>query len=466
MCGINLLFEDKTDTVDLKFSIELMNKTIRHRGFQINSRSEVCRKEGFALGHVRLPIQGLDDKFDQPYRKGDWLFLFAGEIFNYKEIIPFAESDIEVLAELWVRKGIKCFEMFDGFWSMIAYNARTMEFHIVTDFLAKKPLYQDRETLAVSSEIKALLPHIKLPVEKDELYYSSVAKWGYHIGDRTPYERIRKIPPCTYQIIQISYRPPTYKKAVLQKEFTYTSLKPKPGALYIDLEQAVRRRLVADRPVSLVLSGGLDSTIIYELIKKVRPGEPLTVYHFTDNGEEEFLNCLEFPSWVTVKKVRMTDRRINIREILWANEGPVDLGSMIPQYLMAQAIKEDGSNISITGDGADELFGGYRRYTEYDAQYSDIFEELVYYHLPRLDKMGMAHTVEFRSPFLSRRIIENAMSWPYSMRRDKNGLKEVFCGLVPKEILQRKKEPLKIKEVRETPAVWRQQLIKQHKELI
>ena len=101
----------------------------------------------------------------------------------------------------------------------------------------------------------------------------------------------------------------------------------------------------------------------------------------------------------------------------------------------------------LTGDGADELFGGYRRSQDYDSQMSDVFLELPYYHLPKLDRVMMHSTTEVRSPFLAPYMVKFAMSLPYSERINKKHLKEAVSRFIPEEIINRKKVPLKTKEI-------------------
>jgi len=142
------------------------------------------------------------------------------------------------------------------------------------------------------------------------------------------------------------------------------------------------------------------------------------------------------------------------------NETPIDLGSVIPQYHLFKAIKDNSDHrIVISGDGADELFGGYRRIHEYDSQASDIFEELTYYHLPRLDKMSMAHTLELRSPFLNLEIVRFALNIPLEWRKDKKILKDTFGPLLPEEIVNRDKAPLKNPGIKEDKIAYRYKAI-------
>lgn len=434
MCGFNFCFGEK-----ISLDIVKMNSAISHRGL----RSSVSGKDNLRFGHVRLPIQGTDEKFDQPYYYKNWIFLFVGEIFNYKELNPEAESDIQVLAEYWDKEGCKCFDRFDGFWSIIIYDTKSKTSWIVIDPLAKKPLYIDTKNKRISSEIKALTCLLEEP-EIDDLYFARVCKWGYDIEGRTFDNRIRKIPPGIYKIDCIDL------KMRLQRRFI---LSPKEVDIRIALEKSVKNRLVSDIPVALLLSGGLDSTIIYKLVQRYT--NDIMVFHI-ENEETEWVDYLHIPD---NKLIVLPKPEVNLNEVLFYNEGSVDLGSICPQYQMAKAVKEKGFNVVLTGDGADELFGGYERMRDYDAQQSDIFDELVYYHLPRLDKLMMSQTIELRSPFLALDVVRGALSWPYSDRINKVGLREIFSDIVPKEILERKKIPLKVKEVRDSPLEWRYMLV-------
>jgi asparagine synthetase B (glutamine-hydrolysing) len=174
----------------------------------------------------------------------------------------------------------------------------------------------------------------------------------------------------------------------------------------------------------------------------------MTVFHIDVGGPDtRAFDRMSWPSYVDVPRLHLDysldDSDDNLIEAWDATEEPVDLGSVVPQFQIGRAVQAAGFNVCLSGDGADELFGGYRRAKEYDSQYSDIFSELVHYHNPRIDKCMMASTVELRSPFLAPKVIQAAMFLPYEDRTSKQALKRAFDDIVPEEILAREKHPLK-----------------------
>lgn len=442
MCGIN--FTPLGSEI-----LAQMNDNIKHRG--LPGRTGSYTNGEINLGHVRLPINGLGEEYDQPMQENGRVLVFAGEIFNYRDFSKNLSCDTEILFQLWESYGPFALSHLDGFWSFIHFDSRFPDqISVVTDDLAKKPLYIHLPTMSVSSEIKAFHA-IEPDYEFDPLYFSSVAKWGYHIGERTYMDSVRKLPPgCVITIDLAKMQFDCVPWINLQN---YRTNVPLDDAL----RTAVRNRLVGDVPVSILLSGGIDSSIIYKMV--LEQTRDFTIFH-VDNDEAIYLDHLDIPGDIQIKTLDIKD--VDLGEVLYYNEGPVDLGSMLPQFAMSSAIKD--SPVVLTGDGADELFGGYRRMSEYDAQYSDIFEELVYYHLPRLDKLSMAKTLELRSPFLARDVIGNALALPYSERVDKKYLKDTFRHLLPASIVDRKKHPLKSKQVLSKEG-WRMELIKKFKEV-
>jgi len=450
MCGLNVLINGTAQ------QILDMNAAISFRGV----RSRIMRpfnSKTVRFGHVRLPIQGLSIDDDQPFRTRRHETMFVGELFNFREVDPDATCDTKVLADLlesdsttWRMIG----RMFDGFYAIAIYDVVTGTTSIVTDGLAKKPLYirsNGDGPVGISSQIKPLL--CLGPVTWDETYLAAVRKWGYCPDQSTPFNEITKVPPFMSMVFDGDGK--------CLQACAYDKYEPNHKIdLAHALETAVVNRLVSDVPVSVLLSGGLDSTIVYQLASM--HSNNLTAFHVA-NDEVQFLEHLHFGR--NVKRMMLTTDEEDIDAAIVANETPVDLGSMQPQYALGRAIKRAGFQVAISGDGADELFGGYRRAAEYDSQWSDVFHELIHYHCPRLDRLMMNATVELRCPFLSRPVIEHALSLPWEVRMAKEYLKTTFADIVPAAILDREKKPLKARAIIDDKMAYRFDIVDRFKRL-
>ena len=459
MCGILLTLDGSEASLDV----------IKHRGIE----KTVVEKNGVFLCHHRLPIQTADgDDWNQPKEIAPGIFLmFNGEIFNYDR--SFYSSDTDYLCNLFSVYRGGSFEMFcamfvphvqtwDGFWAITLYDANTQDVIAFTDPLGKKPLYYS-EKGEICSEIKGLA-YNQSPI--DHTFISEVKKWGYNVNNRTPYTDVKRFLPNT--IYYYNLNSPEFKTTYPEyykiwnhpiPQLIGKSYEDHMEWLWAKMFESVRNRLISKNyPISLLISGGLDSSIIAAILEGT--GSDVTWYSI-ENGESEFVNILskKFNKKVNFLQYNM-DESLN-QEIyqIW-NETPIDLGSVIPQYHLFKSIKENSDHrIVLSGDGADELFGGYKRIHEYDSQGSDIFDELSFYHLPRLDKMSMAHTLELRNPFLNLEIVNFALHLPLEWRKDKKILKDTFGPLLPVEIVNRKKEALKNPGIKEDKLAYRYKAI-------
>lgn len=387
----------------------------------------------FSVGHVRLPIRDLSDAAAQPYERerGGWL-AFVGEIFSTN-----GAPELQVI-DRTLEKGLDLFHSLDGFWS-IAEISKAGAFAI-TDHLGNKPLYYWEAEEIVCSEIEPMFELMR-PPELDEVYLSNCVKFGYDYSGRTPYRGIRQLPPGTFLDLVSGYS---------YQYWDWSKVHGSPPNLLATLRVSVANRLISDRPIGLLLSGGLDSTIIHYLAQSL--GASPLVFS-VENGESEFL-----PDGLVPLSLPETP---DLREAVSVMQAPLDLGSLIPQIQLARAAESQGLNVVLTGDGADELFGGYRRSKTYDSQASDVFCELPYYHLPRLDRVMMRSTIEQRSPFLSPQVIATALRCPRALRTDKLILKQIFRGLIPDRILDRPKHPLKTQAVIQGGEAYRFQLVEE-----
>ena len=404
--------------------------------------------KGYDLAHVSLPMVDPDPKISiQPIGKGieNPPSMFVGEIFNYKDFGNYHTDAIMLHHEYHDNWRDFDWHNFDGFWSYITFAPGPSSQPIIfTDFLGIKPVYYriDYESagglLAAASEPDVLKEFGS--VTPNKLFHSNVMKWGYDPTGGTPWNEIKQLKPGHYLFEGEEYLYWDWNKVDTTN-------------LYDDLNNAVAARLNSFRDPAILLSGGLDSTIIYNLIKYHSPGQKITAIH-VDNNEHNYAklvekNCLN----VTLDSVTDSDA-------VYVHQSPVDLGSVKPQIAMAEKLDFLGFKNVLTGDGADELFGGYRRAKEYDSQHSDVFCELPYYHLPKLDRTMMRSTVELRAPFLAPAVIKHGLNTPYEMRNgEKKVLKEIFKDIVPQEILNRDKLPLKTEAIRKEP--MKQRIINQ-----
>jgi len=381
------------------------------------------------FAHYALPFVNLDPKVAiQPIfsQREKHPCVFVGEIFNYKELG--FDTDSRCIAETFHEGDLPDFHEFEGFWSFATlYKGKIFA---LTDFLSIKPVYYRTDMTVVASEIDILKG--LSPVTRNELFHSNVMKWGYDPNGLTPWNEIKQLPPGHF-----------YWDGEICNYWDWS--KVKCGDLRSDIIKAVENRLGGQRDVSILLSGGLDSSIVYSILTKIL-GKDVTAIH-VENHEDQYVKLLNPSKLVPVFLDDVSDTNA-----LRIHQSPVDLGSVKPQIAMARKLRELGFYAVLTGDGADELFGGYRRSNDYDSQFSDTFIELPYYHLPKLDRTMMRSTIELRAPFLSPKVVAGALKIDWVHRRgEKRVLKELFADIVPQEILNRDKLPLKTDAIRADP---------------
>jgi asparagine synthase (glutamine-hydrolysing) len=399
----------------------------------------ITERGGWVLGHVRLAIQDLTDASSQPVTRKGFSLAYVGELFG----LPPGTNELQTVIDTYEIAGAFGFQNFDGFWAIAAIHDDDTA-KVFVDYLGQKPLYYWEYFNIVCSELDAMFELEEKP-DFDQVYLSNVMKFGYDCTGRTPYVGIRQLAPGT--VLRLA--PGCIGSVSTYIYWDWAQVKPRTNDLKALLTKATLNRLAGDREVGLLLSGGLDSSIIYSILKEAN----VKLRCFSvENGESEYL-----PD--DIEPLIGFNFAPPLGEVVEAMQCPVDLGSMVPQYMLAEALKARGLNVCLSGDGSDELFGGYRRALVYDSQSSDIFMELPYYHLPRLDRLMMRHTVELRTPFLAPEVIAFALQLPYEERTQKQALKQAFKDSVPKRIIERIKHPLKTHAVISGSIQYRKDLV-------
>jgi len=434
MCGY--VVQLKKYHIPSKFDAAI--RAVEHRGI----RTKVEMSPGGAFAHARLPIVGTGEEHDQPVRRytsaGNWTIGFVGEILDFRDLARNrgeAECDLYTVTRSFLSSGPSGLRERDGFWSVAALRD-DQTLMVYCDYLAQKPTYYRQDRGAVASEIDALVA--LAPTHPDEMYMSAVIKWGYcPEGDRTPHAEIKKIRPGECVTLTADGAP---RRSVVDPLYPLTA---PLHVLRDEITAAVRRRVLSsDVPVAALVSGGLDSSIVYALARQYS-NSVVPYVATTQMTTEEQLRVSWLVRGAKPVEVDWTDA-VHPFEAARIMQEPVDLGSLVPQIVLARAVRE---RVCLTGDGADEVFGGYGRSERYDSQYSDVFHELPCWHLPRLDRVMMRHRIEVRSPFLARRVVQMGLALPWELRRDKIVLRQMFKDVLPPSITQSPKIPLRTNAV-------------------
>lgn len=349
-------------------------------------------------------------------------------------------------------------QFMTGAWSVVVLDKKAGIAYIMTDLLGRDQVYYTNPTLHL--EFKTSVSECNPYSGKDqanELYFGSVEKFGYHIGNATWKEGVFRALPGRITIIGSQF-------GFMEYNLLDVAL-PMGGNLRNLVEDAFYRSLPENlETLTVFLSGGLDSSIMACLADKgKKEGHPklkdATIRYITTvNGEDMgYAADLSHEKGFKLDLIKMpeTDDAL-LSAALRAADSPIDLGSLIPNFhLFSRA----PSNVILTGDGPDELLGGYARIHDYDSQQSDVFQELSYYHLPKLNQTAMALNKKLLCPYLDYNIICYALTLPVEKRIDKKPLKEAFVDLLPQSIIDRPKFALKSNLVREDKLAHRKHCI-------
>lgn len=378
MCGIlgRLDYSDQEVSLeDFKEALDLMT----HRG---PDDSDIFRGESFIFGHRRLSIIDLDPKARQPMVSEckNYILIFNGEIYNYEELKEdllnkgynfYTEGDSEVLLNSFIEYGIDCLERFIGMFAFAIHNKENKTTYLVRDRLGIKPLYyhQNQNQLTFSSEIKSILrleKSIKKEVNLDAI--SSYLSFRYPILDDTFFNGIKSLPPAHYlKICDSDIEVVEYWNAVHRFE---EQKNDKGEQFYIKelqrlLESSVKYRMISDVPIGSYLSGGVDSSIITALMSEnsEKPIKTFTI-GFNEDGYNEF----EFAN-IIKEKYRTDHHEIvlsgenyfeTMTELIMYKDAPLSVPNEVPLHLMTKELKKS-ITVVLSGEGADEIFGGYGR---------------------------------------------------------------------------------------------------------
>lgn len=389
MCGLVGLFLNKEiSKVEISNIILGMNDTLIHRGPD-NSGLWMDSKGNIALAHRRLSILDLTESGNQPMISSSkkYILVFNGEIYNHlsirvtlqneiKKINWNGFSDTETLLfalEYW---GLdKTLKNIRGMFAFALWDNEKKKLTIAKDCAGEKPLYYGwvDGNFIFASELRAItkFPNFKKKICKDSL--SDFLKFSYVPSPKSIYENIYKLEAGNYleiDLVQIKK-----KEFNIRKYWSIEDIYPKKNKLELNdttnylhklIENSVKAELLADVPLGAFLSGGIDSSLVVALMQKnqSKPVKTFTVGFENKKFDEsihskkisKYLNTDHNEFILTQKK--MLDIIPNISKIY---DEPFADSSQIPTYFICKEAKKKVSVI-LSGDGGDELFGGYNRY--------------------------------------------------------------------------------------------------------
>lgn len=431
MCG--LILAPSRHALKMDAALQAMN----YRGQPDKFPAQFMTMGKWTIGHTRLAIQDLSPMGMQPFLTSSRMIAFVGEIMNHYD-----RGEQAVLKDALESIDFAGFHALDGFWSIVETDGK--EASAFTDHTGVKPLYYWPEHGIVCSEIRPMFELVP-PPPLNRSYLQMLTRHGLSDSWDTPWIGIYQVPPGTR--LQMNG-----DGTFLMQRYWHWNLVPTPWQPSLEdvrdtVSNAIGAWTLSDLPVALLLSGGIDSSIIYYVLK-ARGFDPRCFS--APNNESHFLPPgiaeLSMPPVLPEEAVRVM-------------QSPQDLGSLLPQIQLARAVAAEGFHVCLSGDGADEAFGGYSRSGFYDSQVFDLEVELPIWHLPRLDRVMMRSTIELRSPFLSPSVMALARKLPREWRTDKWALRKAFKGLVPDEILERAKKPLKSAQMKEGGEHYRAMLL-------
>ena len=494
MCGICGLTWSDSDL------IRRMGEKIKHRGpeqegFYVDDHVSLCCE--------RLKILDLRETAKQPQHNEDssiWVVL-NGEIYNFRELRKklesnhtfYTNSDTEVILHAYEEYGEDCVNHLNGMFAFAIWDIKKKKLFLARDRLGVKPLYYTifENNLLFSSEIKSILQLDDISRKLNNFALSQFLTYSYTIDGQTLFKNIFELLPGQKLIYSFDEKKPKisyYWNLKLQKISDSEDEILKKLEKY--LTKSIQLRLESDAPIGALLSGGLDSSIMVAILNKIT-NTPIKTFttgfgHELDEYKEAKIvadHCYTEHNEIELSYKKLTK---SLPTILWHMEFPFGRPSILSNYMVAEEVKKFVT-VAYTGEGSDELFGGYNRYLVFAKENSlpnkqkinsitsgffqnnnerkifskslslntlgkqnpkiafkkisnqnpnfDLLNQILLFELKteipgaqtwRIDRTGSAHALELREPFLDYQLVEFSASIPgnYKIRFGDNTKKK------------------------------------------
>jgi len=382
MCGIVGIVGKSVQPEEIEKAL----RAIKHRGPDAQG---IYQEGEVNIGHLRLSIIDLSSAAGQPMKDDATgvVIAFNGEIYNYRELKealqgePFrTQSDTEVILRLYLRYGMGCANRLRGMFAFVIWDPRSQTLHLCRDRFGIKPLYYhyDGDVLIFSSEIKGLMA-LGLRVELNLHMVYDYLKYGLTAHTQeTFFNPVRSLEPgttlslCEGQIQKTTYWSPV---SISQEHGSPREVEEQTWEL---LQETLRLHMVSDVPVGISLSSGLDSQLIVHLLSRLGQGEFHTFTVGYDEPEyDEIIRVqgVKFPLSLTQHYLRLTPEEMmeSLQRAITYFEVPLGGLGTLSAYRLMQVTHDVGIKVLLSGEGADEVFGGYKYY--YYAYFRDLYEK-------------------------------------------------------------------------------------------
>lgn len=386
MCGIVGVISNH-ESLNIINDVQTMMDVIKHRGPDDNGK--VIFNQKVALGHVRLSILDLSSNGHQPMysKNGKYCIVYNGEIYNYKELKDYIKKhysfdnwssncDTEVIVEGFALEGRRFIEKMNGIFALAICDIEENEVFIARDGAGVKPLYvcEQNECVYFASELKALTKiglslNLRLQSVKEQLVFMYVPE------PYTLFNEIKKVQIGEYRVYKGNklVESAFLDKSYFHRDYSFDSEEEALDILDDLTNHAVKKQLISDVPVSLFLSGGLDSSLITALSKKnganIKDAYTIEISKDDLRNEGEQKNDLYYAR-IIAKQLGFElnvieakqDMLSYLPQVVYHLDDALSDPAAINAYLICKNARKEGVKVMLSGQGADEVFGGYRRY--------------------------------------------------------------------------------------------------------
>lgn len=392
MCGINGSFDTRVDKDSLINQMKDMNNDIKHRGPDSDG---IFYDNGFCLGHTRLSILDVSNNASQPMisENGRFVIAFNGEIYNFQELGKFlankfniyskTSSDTEVLVNLIQCIGIeKALEMLEGMYAFCIYDIKKKQVYLARDRFGEKPLYFfcKQNCFYFSSEMKPLINSLKDQLTINLNSLDHFLKKSYVSAHSSIFNEINKVKPASFIHLDLNKRANIQLRETIYWDYQDLSIKSNNQSTHFSkehyelskehldnlIDRTIDRTMVSDVPLGAFLSGGYDSSCVVAFMQKNSMKKIKTFsIGFDDASYNEAEDAKRISSHLGtdhqelyLSEKDLLDTIINLPNIY---SEPFADSSQIPTILLSKLTRSQVT-VSLSGDGGDEIFGGYGRY--------------------------------------------------------------------------------------------------------